>query len=383
MSLFKLLLSIPHHLLIGAAGILGISLLIGIHELGHFLFAKLFRVNTPSFSIGFGPQLFSKKIGSTLFSLSAIPLGGYVEIAGMAEVGQGDQKEAFSTEHDSFAVKPFYQKMFILFGGILFNLLFAYVTLSLLFMMGAPKTDLLYPLGIVEEQPIIRLIKKDSPAEKALLQIGDEIIAINDQAINNDIEKLKNITRSLPKKRINILIKRNDHEMSLPATLDSTEIVENGTTIEIGTLGVFYEIKSVPEFGFFESIKQGFKATNIYISMVLYSFKNMFAKRDINGVGGPIMVIAETIKGAQKGLKVFLLFLAVISINLAVLNLIPLPILDGGQIMFVTIESIIGKQLPKLREYIHMASWVLVLALVVYLTLKDIGLLKWLGLCGQ
>jgi regulator of sigma E protease len=383
MSLFKLLLSAPHHLFVGIIGILGISLLIGIHELGHFLFAKLFRVNTPSFSIGFGPQLFSKKIGSTLFSLSAIPLGGYVEVAGMAEMGQGDQKEALSIEQHSFAVKPFYQKMLILFGGILFNLLFAYFTLSLLFMIGAPKTDLLYPLGIAEEQPIIRLIRKDSPAEKALLQVGDEIIAINNQSIEQDVEKLKNITRALPKQSINLRIKRNDQEISVPVILDSTEVVEDGTTIEIGTLGVFYEIKNVPEFSFFDAIKQGFKATNIYISMVLYSFKNMFAKRDITGVGGPIMVITETIKGAQKGFKIFLLFLAVISINLAVLNLIPLPILDGGQIMFVTIESIIGKQLPKLREYIHMVSWVLVLALVIYLTLKDIGLLKWLGLCGQ
>lgn len=379
MSLYKLLLVVPHHLLFGIIGILGIGLLIGVHELGHFLFAKLFNVHTPSFSIGFGPRIFSKKIGSTVFSLSAIPLGGYVEIAGMAEVGQGEQKEAYSSSEDSFAVKPFYQKMLILFGGILFNLLFAYFSLSLLFMLGAPKTDLLYPLGIAEEQPVLRIIRKNSAAERAGLQVGDEILSINEQTFGEDVEKLKSITRSLPDQAVSIRIKRDNTDRVIDLALDSTEIIEDGIKKEIGTLGVFYEIKNVPEFGFFESIKQGIRATNIYIVMILYSFKNMFVKRDITGVGGPIMVITETIKGAQKGFKIFLLFLAVISINLAILNLIPLPILDGGQIMFVTIEALIGRQLPKLREYIHMISWILVLGLVIYLTLKDVGILKWLG----
>ncbi len=379
MSLYKLLLVVPHHLLFGIIGILGIGLLIGVHELGHFLFAKLFNVYTPSFSIGFGPRIFSKKIGSTVFSLSAIPLGGYVEVAGMAEVGQGEQKEAYSSGEDSFAVKPFYQKMLILFGGILFNLLFAYFSLSLLFMLGAPKTDLLYPLDIAEEQPVIRIIRPGSAADRAGLQVGDEILSINEQTFGEDVEKLNSITRSLPGQEAALLIKRGNTEQIINITLDSAEIIEDGIKKEVGTPGVRYEIKTVPEFGFFESIKQGIRATNIYIAIVLYSFKNMFVKRDITGVGGPVMVITETIKGAQKGFKIFLLFLAVISINLAILNLIPLPILDGGQIMFVTIEALIGRQLPKLREYIHMISWVLVLGLVIYLTLKDVGILKWLG----
>lgn len=381
MSLLKLLLAVPHYLLFGLMGVLGIGFLIGIHELGHFLFAKLFNVHTPSFSIGFGPRIFSKQIGDTLFSLSAIPLGGYVEVSGMAELGQGEQKEAYDTGANSFATKPLYQKLIILFGGIFFNLLFAYISLSLLFMIGAPKTDLLYPLGIVEEQPIIRIIRKDTAAEKYGLHVGDEVIAVDETAVEDDVKKLKELIRGLPEKEVLIKIKRNNNELTLPITLDSSEITEDNKQTKIGTLGVFYEIKRVPEFSFFEAIKQGVRATNIYITMVLYGFKNMFEKRDITGVGGPIMVITETIKGAQKGAKVLALFLAVISINLAVLNLLPLPILDGGQIMFVTIEAVIGRQLPKLREYIHLISWFLILGLLIYLTLKDVGILKFFNLC--
>lgn len=380
MNLLKMLFVLPSHLMFGAIGILGIGLLIGVHELGHFLFAKLFNVRTPSFSIGFGPQLISKKIGNTVFSLSAIPLGGYVEVSGMAEMGQGEQKDADYAGEDSFAVKPFWQKMLILFGGIMFNILFAYFAFSLVFMLGAPKSDLLYPLGVADEKPTIHVIRKNSAADDAGLKVGDTILAINNTPTHGQTDKLKKILRAHPEQPVTLTIQRNNDQHDIQILLGSTEMIEDGQPTKIGTLGVYFEIDKVKEFSFFESILQGFRATNIYILTVIYAFKNMFTKKDISGVGGPLMVISETIKGAQKGFKIFLLFLAVISINLAILNLIPLPILDGGQIMFVTIETLIGRQLPKLREYIHIGSWLFVMALVVYLTARDIGLFKLLGL---
>src|SRR5688572_16061618 len=107
------------YLLFGLAALLGISFIIALHEMGHFLFCKLFKVSTPSFSIGFGPRLISKKVGTTDFIISAIPLGGYVEIAGNAEVGQGNQQEAARLDEYSFSVKPWYQKFLIMIGGIL------------------------------------------------------------------------------------------------------------------------------------------------------------------------------------------------------------------------------------------------------------------------
>ena len=122
-----------HKIFIVFLGLLGLGFLIGLHELGHFLFCKLFRVSTPSFSIGFGPRIFSKKIGETTFSLSAIPVGGYVEIAGMAEVAQGEQKEASRKDEYSFASKPYYQKVLIMSGGILFNTLLWVLCLFLSF----------------------------------------------------------------------------------------------------------------------------------------------------------------------------------------------------------------------------------------------------------
>ena len=164
-------------------GLIGINFLVGFHELGHFLFCKLFNIRTPTFSIGFGPIFASKKIGDTTFALSAIPLGGYVEIAGAAEVGQGEQKDAHARDKGSFAIKPYCQKLLVLFGGILFNFIFAYSALIFLFLVGLPKTEFLYPRNA---KPIIHEIKEDSAAQRAGFAIGDRIISINGQNIGEN-----------------------------------------------------------------------------------------------------------------------------------------------------------------------------------------------------
>src|SRR5437762_13928879 len=112
-TLFMHLVPIFQNIFFILIGCFGMGFLVGFHEFGHFLFAKLFKIRTPSFSIGFGPKIINKKIGETEFSLSAIPFGGYVEIAGAAEVGQGDQNEAYAKDEGSFAVKPYYQKLLV------------------------------------------------------------------------------------------------------------------------------------------------------------------------------------------------------------------------------------------------------------------------------
>ncbi len=348
------------------AGLIGINFLVGIHELGHFLFCKLFKVRTPTFSMGFGPFITSKKVGETTFALSAIPLGGYVEIAGLAEMGQGDQKEAHSKDKNSFAAKPYWQKLLVLLGGILFNLMFAYFALSLLFMMGLPKTELLYPRNA---KPVIHEIKEDSAASKAGLAVGDRIISINGQELDDNGLKAYTLINSLPGAETSLVVERDGQQQEITTTLDSRDLGDK----KVGSLGVLFEITGTPGLPFVSAIKEGISLTNAYIKATFLGFKQIFAKRDVSKMGGPIKIISETVKAAGTGFEVFLLFLAVVSINLAVFNLIPLPILDGGQILFYTIEAIIGRPLStKMKEYIHIGSWLLILALVVYLSTQDI-----------
>lgn len=347
-------------------GMLGVGFLIGFHELGHFLFCKLFNIDTPSFSIGFGPTIFTKKIGRTVFKLSAIPFGGYVEIAGSAEIGQGEQKKAGSLDEFSFASKPFYQKFLVMIGGISFNLLFSYLTFIGLFMTGIPKTSIMYQENAI---PIIARIQKNSAAAKHGLKPGDKIIAINNVYVKNNVQKILKTLAPLADQQATLSIERNGNEKKITMTVGTKKIL--GKTI--GSLGVEFEIKELPGLPFLKAIKEGIKTTNRWIYNTVYGITHLFKKREVSNVAGPIMILAMTVKSATEGLSIFFIFLAIISVNLAVLNLVPLPILDGGQILFYGIEAIIQRPLSaRLKEYIHLATWLLFLLLFLYLSVQDI-----------
>lgn len=366
MVLISSLILIIKKLLFLGIGIFGIGFLIGLHELGHFLFCKLFNVKTPSFSIGFGPHIWKKKIGETVFSLSAIPLGGYVEIAGSEEVGQGEQKEAKRADNRSLRVKPYWQKMLILFGGIILNLIFAYTVMIIIFMLGAPKTPILYPLNATTT---IETVKPGSPAETAGLKTGDQITSIDGTIVTNHQELILAL-ESQAETKTTLTIERDGRKRNKQITPEAG--VRDGK--EVGTLGVAFALVELPSRPIGQALMDGIHATNQLISNVFGAIKGLFHQRNMNGVGGPVMIISTTIQGAQKGLKVFLILLAFISANLAVMNLLPLPILDGGQALLYTIEAIVGRRLPeKIKMYIHYTCWYGFLALILYLTYKDIG----------
>ena len=349
-------------------GIIGVGFLIGFHELGHFLFCKLFGIRTPSFSIGFGPRLISRKIGDTIFSLSAIPLGGYVEIAGSAEMGQGEQKEAHTSDEGSFARKPYYQKLLVMLGGIAFNLIFAYCAFITIFLIGLPKTPHFFPDNA---QPIINHIQDDSAADKGGLKIGDHILTVNGTSIEGNAATAINLIESLANQNITISVERYEKERTFNITVGQKESRDNKI---VGSLGIGFEIKNVAGYSPLKAIKYGITKTNAVIAQTFNAFKGLFTGRNLNQMAGPIMIISMTAKSAGAGLPIFLFFLAIISINLAVLNLNPIPILDGGQILFYTIEAIIGRELPiKIKEYIHIACWVLLLGLILYLSTQDLG----------
>ncbi len=347
-----------------ALGIFGIGFVIAFHELGHLLFCKLFGIKAPSFSIGMGPKILSRKIGTTEYSISAIPLGGYVEIAQASEESSAHTKEAY------FETRPYWQKMLVMGGGIMFNMIFAYTTLSLLYLSGMPNSPIAYPENAI---PVINSIIKDGPAQTAGLQVGDKVLAINGTPIHDDIGALFDQIRPLAHTKARFSLERNNHQFDRNVTLGERK--EAGASA--GFLGVGFETRALPALPFFSALKRGFSRTNTIVVATIKSFKGMFANRSIEGLGGPIMIISQTIKHAERGLKIFFTFLALISINLAILNLIPLPILDGGQALFATIEAIIRRPLPvRMREYLALGTWAIFILLTLYLSFKDIKFIR-------
>ena len=346
MHIVKPLLALSHNLIFVLVGIFGIGFIIGFHELGHFLFGKLFKIKTPSFAIGFGPKIYKKKIGETNFSIGAIPLGGYVE-----------------SDAESFESKPYYQKMIVFGGGIAFNLFFAYAVFCTLFSIGLPKTRYIYP---VNTTPTIETVDKSKEIQSLGLKPKDKIIAIEDQKIGDKTTLLFLKLKELGNKTANLQIKRNNKINSI--TAKASDLIKSFVQMKISFAYSDKRASSI-----FEATKRGIALTNGYILMTLATFKNMLTKRDTSAVGGPILIISETIKGAGQGLKTFLLLLAIISVSLAIINLIPLPILDGGQALLCTIEAIFRRKLSeKTKEAIFIASWVFMLLLFVLISARDI-----------
>ena len=341
-------------------GICGIGFVIGFHEFGHLLFAKLFDIKAPTFSIGMGPQIWKKKIGETTYTLSAIPLGGYVEIA-----GEDNEEPATAAEKKRFFNhKPYYQQLCVMFGGILFNLILGIVFMSFLFMVGMPKTQLLNPECIRSE---VHEVKDGYPGATAGFQTGDLIVAGKSADGQAEFDNALEVMRFLGAHRgesIKLQVKRDGRSQWLNTDLDKR-----------GQLGVVFTPCTgnfEPE-SFISSIKSGFDATWEMFVNTYKAFASIITRKAQGAIGGPLMIIRQIMTGAKEGFRLYLFILAFISINLAFLNLIPVPIMDGGQIVLHTIQAIMGRPLPeRIRDAIGITCWVAVIALFILLTLNDI-----------
>lgn len=337
----------------------GLGFVIAFHELGHLLTAKLFNVYAPSFSIGFGPRIFQKQIGETTYALSAIPLGGYVELAGSAEMGQGEQAHAFDTGERSFAAKPYWQKFLIMLGGIGFNIIFAYLALSILFSMGAPCIG----NWCNDKAATIGSISPKTPAEASGLKEHDTIVSV-DGKLTPTIGDVVTALEPFIKKTVTLGVQRHGETLSLEITPEEQTVGTHKKPL----LGVAWQI---PKMGVFAAFKEGWAATWSLTKQVGQAIMNLTKNRE--GLGGPLMLITQVTQFAGRGLKMFLFMLAFISINLAIFNLIPLPIFDGGQTLFFTIEAIIRRPLSDAtRENIHYYTWLGVILLFIYLTFRDV-----------
>lgn len=348
---------------------IGFGLLIAIHEFGHYAFAKLFNIGTPIFSIGFGPSLIKKKIGDTEFRLAPIPLGGYCAIEGAeeAELNMTDTKK--SAGDRSFATRSYWKKFLVLTGGIMFNMLFAYGVFTFL-NFG----------NIQEKQAFITVqnIVKESPAAGSDLQAGDQIRFYDEYELNqNPLHTQQSLAKFLkfleqnPDQKVHLTVQRKQEQLCIPVRLGN----KNGR----GSLGIGLDIKEIPTGkvtynSLSKAISIGITMTHHWTRQTVSGLLGMFKKRSLEGVGGPVMLLSQSFQMAQVGLSELLRFLAIISISLAVINLIPFGPLDGGQLLFTTVEAVIRRKIPaRIKETLTLGAALVLLVLILFLSYKDIG----------
>ncbi len=358
--------------------IIVLGILIFIHELGHFLVAKWMGVKVEKFSLGFGPKLFGRQVGETEYLISAFPLGGYVKMfgeGGLNEVDMIEQetgkenpessREPLSEEDKkrSFAHKSIPQRMAIVFAGPFFNMLFAWLLLIIIYMTGMP----ILKATVGEVFP-------NKPAALAGIQKGDLITEVNGQRIvqwEDFSAKMATVTDS-----ITLTIIRNNQPITIQLKPQQGETKNMfGEVVKKQIIGVSPAYDFVTQrFGLLESFSLGSaKAVEVTRLTGLSLIKLFQGVVPLNSLGGPLMIADMANKAAQTGGATFFMLLAVVSINLGILNLLPIPVLDGGHLTFYTIEAIIRRPVPqKVREYAQQVGMVLLLGMMVLAFYNDI-----------
>lgn len=345
-----------------------LGVIVFVHELGHFTTAKLFGVKVEEFGLGFPPKIIGRKRGETEYTLNWIPLGGFVKIAGE----DGDNRE----DPRSFGAKPVWQRMIILSAGVIMNFLLAVALFSVVFMSGFP-TDIgdtpadQLPAGAQIYVQVGEIVA-GSPAEKAGLESMDKILKIEGQEVQN-IADVQNYTKAHSDQELTLTLERQGQ------VIEKEVLSRKDYPANEGAMGITLARTAVIHYSWLGSVKEAFLYTSDLTVFIFQYLSGTIVQLVTTGgttaqVSGPVGMVSMTQQAAQLGIMVLLNFTALISVNLAIINILPLPALDGGRILFLLIEKVKGKPVSaELEARIHNAGFLLLMLLMVLVTFQDVA----------
>ncbi len=341
------------------------GILIFFHELGHFIFAKLVGVKVLKFSLGFGPKLVSKKIGETEYIISALPLGGYVKPLGEEpgeELNEEDKPRAFNYQ-------PVWKRALIILAGPVFNLILAYIIFVVFLSVKLPVAipDLSSMTATIEN------VMEDSPAMRAGIKKDDTIVSINGKRVT-DWSEMSEVLSKNPGNEVSLGVKRGSDLINITLIPELVTIKDKeGRETTIGRIGISKKLNFnvIQSTGILQAPLKGLEAVYYWSLLILESVgKLLTGSISAKQLGGPIVIIDVASKAASIGAFAYFNFIAIISINLAILNLFPVPVLDGGHLVFLSIEAVRGKSLSDkvmtVATKIGFAMLMLLIAFVFY-----------------
>lgn len=374
--------------------ILVLTVLVSAHELGHFFTALHFGVKAEEFGLGFPPRgigwyknrqgKWRRVVGtsdweslagsadeslqpaqkSTIYSLNWLPIGGFVKIKGE----DGENKN----ESDSFAAKKIWQRVIILAAGVFMNIVLAWFLFSLGYLIGMPQsTDTLGHNAIISDSAVVvAQVLPNSIAAQAGLKDGDVIVRINNINIGTE-SGLQDAIAANAGQETELTVKRNNQ-------LESLKVIPIAKDGGRATIGIAIFSSGLVRYPFFSALWEGAKTTVWIIGQIFSSFIGLFREifhgRDVSSqFAGPVGIANITGQAARLGFSYLLQFMALLSLNLAVINIIPFPALDGGRILFLLVEKVKGGPVKKeVETLIHNIGFLLLIALVIFVTFKDI-----------
>jgi regulator of sigma E protease len=343
-----------------------IGVLVIVHEFGHFAVAKRLGVLVERFSVGFGPVIFARRRGDTEYAVSAVPLGGYVKM-----LGEEESAEALADPQRAFSTQSVLRRAAIVFAGPAMNLVFAFVVYSALFAAVGVETP--------STEPRVGDVMSGMPAAQAGLQAGDRIVAIGDTQITTWEQLSKTIVASKGE-RLHLTVERGGATFPLE-TPPQVHRDRNAFGEDAGKayrIGIEMSVAWL-RVGPLEAVTMGAEHTAMASVMVLKGLALMVTGRvSMKDLGGPIAIASAAGKQAKAGARYYLFTLALLSVNLAVLNLLPIPALDGGHLAFFAIEGVLRRPLrARHREIALQVGILLLITLIVFVSYNDIHRLVW------
>jgi len=332
--------------------ILGLSLLITLHEAGHYLMARLCDMRVLRFSVGFGPALFKRKIGETEWQFAAVPLGGYVQIAGMGPTADGDNDD----DGRGFRNKPVWQRIAVIFAGPAVNWLLAAVFITLLAAtIGFNRYD--------DNSTVLGEVSAEHPAGIAGLLADDRVVTIDGEPVPSWPTMVKMIQAS-PEKPLAFGIERAGEKL----TITVTPLREG----EIGRIGVGPKPETV-RLAPLAAVGAGFTMTWSMTTRYAGLLWGIIVGREEGQLSGPIRIVQLVSAQAAKGMRRLFETLAWLSVGLFLLNLAPVPALDGGRLVFLTIETVRGRPIDeRLEGMVHAIGFLLLIALLIFVSVRDV-----------
>jgi len=344
------------------AFVIVLGVLIFFHELGHFLVARFFGVGVEKFSLGFGPRLIGKKVGLTDYRICAIPLGGYVKMVGEepdVEIPPADIPLSFTHKH-------VLKRILIVAAGPFFNLLLSVIIFYGIFQIS----------GIYILKPSVGKVQAESPALESGLKKGDTIVTIDNQPVQS-WDHMSTIIKESGGKTLSLTVLRDGSEFSTRVT-PNVKVTKNifgedkeRYVIGIVAAGDFFTKDLNPFQALGESILQTYRVTRLTVLSIVKLIQGTLSTKTL---GGPIMIAEMAGRQAKEGLASLVFFIALLSVNLAILNFLPIPVLDGGHLLFFFIEALIGRPVnTRMREIAQQVGIFILILLMVYVFYNDIS----------
>ena len=344
--------------------IVSLLVLVALHELGHFLVAKRFGVKVEEFGIGIPPRIMAKKFGETVYSLNILPIGAFVKLYG---------EEEKIKDGRSFSEKTIFQRALILLGGVVTFWVVAFALLTVIMVLGFPvaiSDDVSSP----DARVMILGVEEGLPAAEAGMMPGDILIGLSSDLQNIAVERVSDVRSFLSDNRgskVTALVERGDSKKKLSIISHEND----------GIMGVFLERTELRRYPWYEAPFRGALMTGTITTNVVY-FLGSSAKRAILGqalppgvqVAGPVGIVRDFFAGAiERGFADYLQVMVMVSISLAIFNLLPIPALDGGRLLFLAIEKVKGSPInQKLEQNLVATSFMILLGLFFLVTFYDI-----------